>query len=97
MYKKPSIYQNTNIKDRFYLDIWNPIFLPKSINDKIIIIPSRFDLRPDLAAYEIYGEPKLWFVFYLRNPDILKIPFWDFREGTEIFIPNKNTIKKYIL
>jgi hypothetical protein len=97
MYRKPSIYQKTNVKDRFYLDIWNPLTITPSVNDKLIKIPSRFNLRPDLAAYELYGDPKLWFVFYLRNPDKLKTPFWDFTEGLEINIPGKDIIRKQIL
>jgi hypothetical protein len=36
-------------------------------------------------------------VFYLRNPDKLKTPFWDFTEGLEINIPGKDIIRKQIL
>ena len=48
-------------------------------------IAAEFDKRPDLLAYDLYGDASLWWVFTNRNPDVLKDPIWDFTPGKIIF------------
>lgn len=84
--KSSSQYVLTPIKD-WYLDIWVPKFVPKSDFDKIIIIPPGFDQRPDLLSNQEYGTPSLWWVFSVRNPDLLIDPINDFVSGLEIYVP----------
>lgn len=91
VYPKDSFYKKTPIRS-WYLDIWENISIPESGNDIDIIIPSNFHLRPDLAAYNFYNNSRLWFVFALRNKNILKDPIFDFRSGTTIIVPPKNLI-----
>jgi hypothetical protein len=90
--KDTSQYLSTPIKN-WYLDLWVPRSVPKSDFDKIIVIPPKFDQRPDLLAHQEYGTPKLWWVFALRNPDLLNDPINDFVAGLEIYIP-ENILKK---
>lgn len=90
--KDTSQYLSTPIKN-WYLDLWVPRSVPKSEFDKIIIIPPKFDQRPDLLSHQEYGTPKLWWVFALRNPDLLNDPINDFVAGLEIYIP-ENILKK---
>lgn len=84
--KDTSQYQATPIKD-WYLDIWVPRDVPKNEFDEIYIIPPAYDQRPDLLSQEKYGTPRLWWVFAVRNPNILIDPIEDFVSGLEIFIP----------
>ena len=84
--KDTSQYLSTNIKN-WYLDIWEPRHIPSSDFDKIMIIPPKYDQRPDLLSQELYGTPKLWWVFSLRNPDLLIDPIDDFKSGLEIYTP----------
>lgn len=90
--KDTSQYLSTPIKN-WYLDLWVPRSVPKSDFDKIIIIPPEFDQRPDLLSYQEYGTPKLWWVFSIRNPDLLIDPINDFVAGLQIYIPG-NILKK---
>lgn len=90
-YNNDSFYRNTPIINGA-LDIWRPIGINPSVNDGVYIIPNRFNLRPDLAANQIYGNPNLWYVFSLRNKDVLIDPIFDFRAGVEIFIPSIENI-----
>lgn len=92
IYKSTSIYSNTPQTD-WYLDFWKGKFLSNDGNDKPYVIPNDFDMRPDLAAFNLYGSEKYWYVFALKNKDILKDPIFDFRAGVEIFIPSLNAIK----
>lgn len=85
--KDTSQYLLTPIKN-WYLSHWIPRTIPKNDYDKILIIPPNFDRRPDLLSQQEYGTPALWWVFAMRNPDLMNDPIEDFVSGLEIFIPN---------
>lgn len=89
--KSTSQYLATPIKD-WYLDLWVPRPVPRSDFDKIVVIPPGFNQRPDLMSQQEYGTPRLWWVFAVRNPDIIIDPIEDFLSGIEIFIP-QNILK----
>ena len=84
--KDTSQYSLTPVKN-WYLDFWVPRTVPKSDFDKIIIIPPEFDQRPDLLSQQEYGTPRLWWVFCMRNPDLMADPINDFLAGLEIYVP----------
>lgn len=90
--KDTSQYSITPIKD-FYLDLWVPRNVPNSDFDKILIIPPEFNQRPDLLSQQEYGTPRLWWVFCVRNPDLIIDPINDFVAGLEIYIPT-NILKQ---
>ena len=52
------------------------------------IIQPKFNKRPDLMAFELFGNARLWWVFAHYNRDKLKDPIMDFTSGTEIIAPN---------
>jgi len=85
-------YRDTKIKD-FYLDVWTSITMPSSINDDEITISSKYHQRPDLLSYQLYGSANYWWVFALRNKDILIDPIADFKSGTKIFVVSKSTVE----
>ncbi len=84
--KDTSQYFYTGVKN-WYLDIWVPRSVPSSDYDKIVTIPPEFDKRPDMMSQYEYGTPRLWWVFAIRNPDVLIDPIEDFTSGTEIYVP----------
>jgi len=84
--KITSQYSRTPIKD-WHLDLWVPRTVPKRDTDKILIIPPAFNQRPDLLSQQEYGTPRLWWVFAVRNPNLLIDPINDFLAGIEIYIP----------
>ena len=89
--KDTSQYLLTPVKN-WYLDLWVPRTIAANDHDKILVIPPAFDQRPDLLSQQEYGTPKLWWVFSLRNPDLIIDPINDFVSGLEIYIP-KNILK----
>lgn len=58
-------------------------------DDILYTIEPQFNYRPDLLSYYLYDTTKLWWVFSQRNMDVLKDPIFDFKVGTQIFIPQK--------
>jgi hypothetical protein len=82
-----SPYSMTPIKD-FYLDVWVPSkTLKPHSSDKEITLEAKYDRRPDKLAKDLYGSERLWWVFSLRNKDVLIDPINDFKAGITIFVP----------
>jgi len=82
--------------NKFYLGMNNLPKIPKSTADRLYAIESRYENRPDLLAHELYGTVKLWWVFALRNPDVIIDPLTDFTSGTNIYIPPRETIDRVL-
>ena len=66
-------------------------FVPRPItaedDDQSYTIERTYAYRPDLLAFDLYGTPRLWWVFAQRNMDVLKDPVYDMVTGTKIYIP----------
>ena len=90
-HKKTSFLRNAKVND-FYLDLNELPRMPKSAGDDRYVIESKYDKRPDLLAHKFYGDSNLWWVFALRNPDLLIDPLEDFTAGKEIRIPSGKSI-----
>ena len=56
-------------------------------DDQIYTIERTYAYRPDLLAYDLYGTPRLWWVFAQRNPDQIEDPIYDFKPGVTIQLP----------
>lgn len=93
MYSKSSPYFKTKIKNG-YLDILELTDFPKETDDILFEITSTYENRPDLLANDLYQDANLWWVFAVRNKQVLKDPVFDFKPGTKIYLPKLTTIKK---
>lgn len=91
-YKPTSPYRNTSFKD-FYLDLWNKPNIPSTDDDQRLVITPEVEGRPDLLATRLYGTPSLWWIFAIRNPDVIIDPIEDFVAGVEIFVPPADSIR----
>lgn len=78
-----------------YLDFWNPINISPSSEDKIFNLDPKYSNRPDLLSYDLYGSPQYWWVFAVRNPDVIKDPIYDFIPGITIYVPSSNSVGIY--
>jgi len=74
------------------LDILNPRTLTAEQDDQSYTIERTYAYRPDLLAYDLYGSPRLWWVFVQRNPDQLEDPIYDFKPGVTIQLPKKENL-----
>jgi hypothetical protein len=78
---------------QFFLDVMTNRAIPKEDDDLQFTINLTYRYRPDLLAYDLYGSPSLWWVFYQRNPNTLQAPPLDFDVGVSIFLPKGPTLK----
>jgi hypothetical protein len=93
-----SNYQNTSpwfttrvVND--YLDIMSIRSVSSQVDDFLYTIQPQYSYRPDLLAFDLYGDPNLWWVFTQRNMDVLQDPIFDFVPGTKIYIPKNSGLK----
>ena len=76
------------------LDILNPRTITAEQDDQTYKIERTYAYRPDLLAYDLYGTPRLWWVFAQRNPNEIEDPIYDFKPGVTIQLPKSSNISK---
>ena len=92
IYKNDSPYSATKHYS-YYLDILQPKRIPFASDDVLYTVVKVHEYRPDLLAFDLYGNPALWWVFQMRNPNAIEDPIWDFRVGLKIYIPKKAALE----
>jgi hypothetical protein len=92
LYTNTSPWFNTTIQDN-YLGIFNIRPVSSEPDDFAYTIESQYEYRPDLLAFDLYGETSLWWVFMQRNLDVIQDPIFDFTAGTKIFIPKNSSLR----
>ena len=85
-------YFNTS-ENKISLDFLNPRTITADQDDISYTIDRIYAYRPDLLAYDLYGTPRLWWVFAQRNPDVIEDPIYDFTIGKTIQLPKMSNLK----
>ena len=78
---------------QFFLDTMTNRPIPALTDDILFNINLTYQYRPDLLAYDLYSNSRLWWVFYQRNPNTLTRPPLDFAAGVQIYLPNISTLQ----
>ena len=94
-YSKASPWANTQQND-LYLELLDIRPVPAEADDVRYVIENQYRNRPDLLAYDLYGNAKLWWVFVQRNMSVIKDPIYDFKPGTAIYLPKKSNLSKFL-
>jgi hypothetical protein len=93
-YASTSPYFNTQTWGQF-LDVWgyNTLTIPPDVTDALYQIDPPYNRRPDLLAYDMYQDTNLWWIFAVRNPDILIDPVFSFVAPNVIYVPTRAIVK----
>lgn len=86
----------TTPQNNLYLELMDIRPIPAEADDFKYTIENQYRHRPDLLAYDLYGNAKLWWVFVQRNMSVLKDPIYDFVPGNIIYIPKKTNLEKFL-
>jgi hypothetical protein len=86
----------TTSQNSLYLNLLDIRPVPAETDDYRYVIENQYRHRPDLLAYDLYGEVKLWWVFMQRNMNVIKDPIYDFVPGTVIYLPKKSNLEKFL-
>ena len=93
MYAKTSPYYNSSMVNN-YLDVINFRDIPKERDDILFELTATYEHRPDLLAYDLYKDHKLWWVFSVRNRSVIKDPVFDMVAGVKIYLPKASTLQR---
>jgi hypothetical protein len=91
-YDSTSPYYTTGYS-QFFLDTMINRPIPFLNDDQFWPINLTYQYRPDLLAFDLYGNSRLWWTFYQRNPNTLTRPPLDFAAGVQIYIPQITTLQ----
>ena len=94
-YTKSSPWSATQ-QNNLHLELLEIRPVPAEPDDYKYVIENQYTHRPDLLAYDLYGNPKLWWVFVQRNMSVLKDPIYDFEPGTTIYLPKRSNLEKFL-
>jgi len=90
-YKASSPYYATP-QTSWYLSNFEPRDISRDGSDKIRILETKYENRPDLLAYDLYGTPNFWWIFMIVNPNQIKDPIYDFKAGIVIYTPTMSRL-----
>lgn len=96
-YPRTSPYYDTPIINNKFLDIITYRPIPFNPEDVFMTITPVYQFRPDLLAYDLYGDSKLWWIFAARNPNILgPDPYFNMVAGLQIYVPTQSTLQRVL-
>lgn len=90
-YSTTSPYKGTPMWGQF-LDVWQSKTIPADVSDALYQIDPPYNRRPDLLAHDLYGDSNLWWVFAVRNPNVIKDPIFSFVAPAIIYVPTKTVV-----
>lgn len=97
LYPATSPYFNTNVVNGKYLDVMVSRPIPQDPSDQYMVLTELYKYRPDMLAYDLYGDGRLWWVFAARNPNRLgPDPYFNFVAGVGIYVPTITTLSTYL-
>jgi len=95
-YTSTSPWHKTNtVKDQ-YLDVLTIRPVPAESDDVLYTIEVQYTHRPDLLAYDLYGDKNLWWIFAQRNMNIIKDPIYDIEAGIQIYLPKGDKLQRVL-
>ena len=94
IYPATSPYNATGIVNTKFLDVMVNRTIPMQPSDVYWEISEVYQYRPDMLAYDLYSDSRLWWVFAQRNPNRLKDPYFDFVTGVGIYLPKLELLKQ---
>ena len=96
-YPKTSPYYNTPIIGNKFLDILTYRPIPYNPTDVFMTVTPVYEYRPDLLAFDLYNDARLWWVFASRNPNALgPDPYFNMVAGLGIYVPTQDTLQTFL-
>lgn len=95
-YSKQSVFYGVNQVYKSgvtYLDFNIMKTMAADSTDYEFTITEKYNHRPDLLSYDLYGSPYYDLIFSIRNPDLLGDPIYDFVTGTTIMVPTAERVR----
>lgn len=91
-----SPYSKTKITREGTLGILSIRPVPAYSEDPLYTVEPQYTHRPDLLAYDMYGDKNLWWIFCQRNLDVIEDPVYDLVPGLQIYLPDPARVKEHL-
>jgi len=95
-YTSTSAWNKTKTVNGQYLDVLAIRPVPAESDDVLYTIEVQYTHRPDLLAYDLYGDKDLWWIFAQRNMDVIKDPIYDIEAGVQIYLPKGEKLQRVL-
>ena len=89
-----SIHKATSITDN-QLDPYVDMGIELDGSDYFIQVEPKFSGKPGWLSNELFGTPRLVWVFIIFNPDIIADPITDIKGGMTLRVPTKERLLAY--
>ena len=93
-YDQTSPYAFTPISRRYLIYYVHRSVLPHNLDTVIRLVDERYVNRPDLLAFDVYGDPDLFWVIAVRNG--LQDPVFDFKLNELYVIPHPSYVRTIV-
>lgn len=91
-----NMYKRTE-KTKYFMKEFNSYKIPFDKNsDYELVIEHKYENKPKLLAYDLYGHTSLSWVFSYFNRDLIEDPIFDLTVGLKIIVPTKERLFKYL-
>lgn len=91
-----SIHASTQ-DDGMFLDVYTNIELPYDVEtDFYYTVTREFENRPGALANELYGTPRVAWIFMKYNPDTINDPLTDLKYGVVLKLPERNRLLRIL-
>jgi hypothetical protein len=75
--------------------VWRAI--PADTTDSYIYaLDKKYENRPDLLSYDLYATPAYWWIFMVRNMNVIRDPIWDMVAGISIWVPTTTYLQSVL-
>ncbi|MBR19722.1 MAG: hypothetical protein CMA64_06205 [Euryarchaeota archaeon] len=89
-----SPYAKTPVLPNGTLDVLRIRPVPGNSDDPLYTVEPQYHQRPDLLAYDMYKNDRLWWIFAQRNMDVMEDPIYDLKAGIQIYLPQADKVKE---
>lgn len=89
-----SLYKNVK-NAQYSRGYYKDINIPFDVTDDFITITPKYNQKPGLLANDLYGTPRLSWIFYYFNKDKMEDIIFDLKTGLTIRVPKKDRLLKY--
>ena len=78
----------------WYVSLYKHRPIPPHRDDEEFEITAKYEFRPDKLSDDLYGTPEYYWVFAVRNRNLVNDPVWDLTVGKKIIVPTLTHVKK---
>lgn len=76
----------------WYTGIMKPRSIPSHSTDYTLLVDAKYDEKPGLLAYDLFGDQRLFWVFQSMNRDLIVDPIFDLKAGLTITVPTSTRL-----